>query len=165
MTDGIRPEDFNDIRNLYGRYALSLDSGNVDAFVDCFLADGTWAFHGIDGIDRDDSFVGRQRLSTLAQDIFAGTQCHVLHVFHFVSIEVGDDSARVSAYGYATRRGQTPYAGLLLTGVEHDQLARTAQGWRFRSRIGHIDSHAAGSSSRDDLVRSRDEFVEAIAIL
>ena len=154
--------DYEDIRNLYGRYSLAVDSGDFDGYVACYTPDIEMIYEGLpDDLDRNGAHVGHAAVRAMAEDVWAGTQGHVLHVIVPQTIEGDGDVAHVVVYDHVFRRGQAPYSGIIHTGTAEDTLRRTEEGWKYSRRVGHIHRHEIEPVSTDVLVVARDEFVDA----
>lgn len=164
----LRPEDYEAIRNLYGRYSLASDTGDADAFAECFLPDGVNTFDGLPAhLGRNGSQSGRNEIRALAAGIFAGGQGHLLHSEVPMTIEGDGDVARAIVYVQVFRRGQSPHPGVILTATGEDTLKKTDVGWRFALRVGHmnVSPQDADALSADALVHARDQFIQAGAKL
>lgn len=118
--------DHEQIRNLVGRYARSLDRGDAGAVVACFLPDAAMSYDG-----------GRLRLTetrelhALLDRTLIAPSTHLIGNF---GIELDGDRADVlcSALVVATR--ETP---VLFRGLEYEfACARSPEGWRF-SGLAH----------------------------
>ena len=158
----LQPEDYEAIRNLYGRYSIAVDTGDHDAFVACFAPDADYSYEGLpEDLGRNGSHIGHEAIRALAVDIWAGTQGHVLHVQGPITIEGDGDHAYAITYDHVLRRGQAPYAGVIHTATAEDTLVRLEGRWVFKVRVGHIHVNGATPESTDVLVVARDEFVAA----
>ena len=147
MTTIFSTADRLEIHELTARYAWSLDTGDEDAFVDCFCREGelVWDVFETEGRWRGAAalrgFIGyfRQRPES------AGRQHHVSNVI------VTPHASGVSAKSYvavAMRRGEGPHA-LNVMGHYEDELQQEDGRWRFARRYirdwnGPILSRFAG---------------------
>jgi hypothetical protein len=121
-----------EIHELTARYAWSLDTGDEDAFVDCFCRDGelVWDVFETEGRWRGElalrRFIGyfRQRPES------AGRQHHVSNLV----VTPTDSGARARSYvAVALRRAEGPHL-LNVMGYYEDELARENGRWRFSRR-------------------------------
>jgi len=122
------------IHSVFVRYATSLDHGDVDAVVDCFMPDATLVspvlgtFAGHAGI-RDFA----RRTARLLEE---GAQFR--HVVSNLTADVEGDRALARCYllDFRTRAGKTQ----LLSPGEYECELRNVDGrWRFASRVVHMD--------------------------
>src|SRR5713226_3831411 len=122
----LAPMDYESIRNLYGRYSLAVDTGDVEAFARCFTADASYGYEGLPPeANRDGAHVGREAIKAMGAGIYADTQGHCKHVFFPLTIEGKGDEADVVAYGMVLRTGQAPYSGVILTASTRDTVVRS----------------------------------------
>ena len=132
MRAAFAPADRLEIHELIARYAWSLDTGDEDAFVDCFCRDGSlvWdvfetqgRWHGAAALRR---FIGyfRQRPES------AGRQHHVSNVL--VTPTASGASAR-SYVAVALRNGDGPHL-LNVMGYYEDDVRLEDGQWRFVRR-------------------------------
>jgi ketosteroid isomerase-like protein len=127
-------EEWFAIHALFVRYATSLDHGDVESVVDCFLPDATLespvlgSFEGHAGI-RDFA----QRTATLL-----GEGVQFRHVVSNLVADVDGDRAVARCYllDFRTRSGATQ---LLSPGEYECDLRRAAGRWRFARRVVHMD--------------------------
>lgn len=161
----LKPLDYEDIRNLYGRYSIAVDTGDSETYSLCFAEDGVLSFSGlVPAANRDGAFTGRDKFKAMADGMYAKTQGHCLHVNAIQTIEGEGDEAQVIAYGIVFRRGQAPYSGVILTGVSHATVVRTAEGWVYKDLALGVDPMPEDwpTQSNDVLVKARDEYVKAV---
>lgn len=123
-------EDKFAIQELIARYSHSIDSGNYDAWVDCFAEDG--AFQG----SRSGRFVGRAELKKFTEDFEARRATMYPNVRHCVMNTVTDvegDKARSSSYLQVliTSQEGTKFA---FCGRYDDTFVKVDGAWRFKER-------------------------------
>lgn len=159
----LNPEDYEGIRDLYGRYCIAVDTGDMDLYVGCFTPEAVWTLVGLpEDLGRNRSFTGHEELRAVGANIYAGTQGHVLHNQMALTIEGDGDTAIVHQIDWVTRIGQAPYSGSVLTGGARDVVVRQGSEWVYQERAGYIDREDALPASSDPLVVERDAFVDAV---
>ncbi len=110
------PEDQVAISDLLARYCLTLDTDDVDGWVDLFLPDARYEVYGR-------SFNGHEGLRKMMGGAPGG-----LHLGGPPVVEMtGPDSARTTRNLLFVERG----AGESRSAVYTDELNRTADGWRI----------------------------------
>ena len=127
-------EEWFAIQSVFVRYATSLDHGDVDAVVDCFLPQARivspvlGAFDGHVGI--------REFALRTARLLEEGVQFR--HVVSNLVAEVDGDRAFARCYllDFRTRAGKTQ---LLSPGEYECELRNVDGSWRFASRVVHMD--------------------------
>lgn len=162
MNDAFGSTDRLEIHELTARYAWSLDTGEEDAFVECFCPDGelVWdvfesagRWRGAPALRR---FIGyfRQRPES------AGRQHHVSNLI----VTPTASGARARSYvAVALRRAEGPHV-LHVMGYYEDELLRENGRWLFSRRVirdwnGPVLARFAGQ----DGVRSARPLPEALA--
>jgi len=146
---GLSSEDRLQIQDVIHRYAWSLDTGDVERFVDCFCPDGVLIWDAFETPDRYAGHEALRRFATFLRDLptSAGRQ----HMVANTLIEGERDEARASSYVVVfTRQGDGPHAAGVM-GWYEDVLHRTARGWRIRERVirdwsGPVLARFAGQS-------------------
>jgi hypothetical protein len=154
--------DYEEIRQLAARYCRAADFGDADAFATCFTPDGTFALDSDSpSIPKGGPFVGPVALRRLCAENFESTRGHVRHWNSPPVIEGDGETAKMSSYLAVIRVGEAPEAGVILTGVYWDTLAKVGGKWLFAERRfgwdplpGHRDQQPT-----DLLVVRRDESV------
>lgn len=132
MTSAFSSSDRLDIHELIARYAWSLDTGDEDAFVDCFCPDGELVWDVFEtpgrwtGAAALRRFIGyfRQRPES------AGRQHHVSNL---VVTPTATGALARSYVAVALRRAEGPHL-LHVMGYYEDELAREAGRWRISRR-------------------------------
>ncbi|OBG28000.1 hypothetical protein A5672_04555 [Mycobacterium alsense] len=111
-------EDETSIRRLIADYALALDTGDVDACLALFAADGEFVVYGR-------TFAGHEGIGQMFRDAPRG-----LHLTGVSRIDVGDDTATARSQVLFVRAGDLH----LRPAIYDDELARVDGHWRFRRR-------------------------------
>ena len=134
-------KDRTDIEEVLYRYSSCVDRFDSDGVRSC-LADDIHATYGnADPVDGGDE---------LAAWIKAATdsviwQHHLLNVYH-VTVE-GDDAKTVSYLTSYQVFEENPKAAIILVARYHDELRRTAGGWKISNRVMEL---LWGESKADD---------------
>jgi len=129
-------EDREEIRDLYTLYAITLDSGRYDDWIDCFTEDGTFESQ------RFGRHAGREGLCKFVKkykESLSGAQAR--HVVTNIYFEIEGDRAKGSCYltYYHSTGGKT---GLAAVGHYEDELHKTGGRWRFCARRVSVDGRA-----------------------
>jgi 3-phenylpropionate/cinnamic acid dioxygenase small subunit len=129
-------EDREQIRELYARYAHTVDLGQFEAWVKCFTEDGTFE-SPIFG--KHTGPQGLLKFTALYKESMGGAQ--VRHVMSNVLFEVNGDRATGSCYlsYYHCKDGKVSLSAL---GRYEDRLRKVNGSWLFESRKVTIDGHA-----------------------
>ena len=121
--------DYMEIRQLNARYNRLADSGDGEAYAQCFTEDAE--FH----ISGNQTYCGRKEIASAA----AATQVTV-HVTTEPEIDIDGDSAtqrvRMLSVYRAKDRSRNDFVA---SGWYVDQLKRTDEGWRFYRRRAELD--------------------------
>lgn len=122
-------EDKDLIREVLAEYCFRLDGGRFDEMAALFTEDGTW----------DTAFgkaTGRAAIARLAQSLREGPpqpRPRGIHLVTNIAIALDGDRAAVrSNWIVATNSAEGPKIGS--GGGYADEMVRTAEGWRFRTR-------------------------------
>ena len=127
--------DYEEIRQLVARYVRAADFGAADAFASCFTPDGAFVLDSESPSKlKAGLHVGAAALRRLCTENFAGTRGHVRHWDSPPVIEGDGETAAMSSYLAVLRVGETPEAGVILTGVYWDILAKVDGKWLFAER-------------------------------
>lgn len=116
-------DDHAEISMLYAAYNHAIDLGDPEAWADTFVPDGEFMDNR-----------GHEELVRFAEDWLAryeGGTRHWNSQHLFTPTATG---ARGSVYLYLWDVRTTP-PSTIVTGVYDDELVRTADGWRFRTRV------------------------------
>ena len=127
------------IRELTARYNRCFDDGDPDGFAALFTEDGVMAVEGTFSVS------GRDALAEMVRH----TPYGVVHVTVDATVEVdGDRAVQDVTLLVLSRPGPDAPAGttskLASTGRYHDELRRTADGWRFSKRTAILDGGLGG---------------------
>lgn len=126
------------INDLFVRYTMALDAGDVETIVGCFTEDGALESPAV-GI-----YSGRQGIRDFAVR-FARFRERGSQLRHFISnlaVQVDGDQARATCYllNVITRNGKTE---LLAPGRYDCRLARVGGEWLFKHRLVVLDHAVA----------------------
>jgi uncharacterized protein (TIGR02246 family) len=123
------------VRNLVGRASQYADGDDVEAYVALFTEDGSWEMPGAPRRGHDDIRSGS--LERRAEGMI-GPGSHTRHVVSILSTSVeGDTATADSVWQFFVETDVAPR--LKLIGTYHDDLVRTADGWRIARRQITID--------------------------
>ena len=118
-------QDTLDILQLYSRYNTAIDTGDGRGFAACFVEGGQFdaGFQTLEGHDAIAAFADGTHKA------LPGMRHNATNIV----IDGAGDRATGSAFliGYDTKGGYK----VIVTGRYRDELAKTAQGWRFTQRI------------------------------
>ncbi len=124
-----------EVRNLIARVALYADGGDVDAYVDLFAADATWAMPGAPRHGHDDIRAGSMARRA-AGDIGPGSNTR--HVVSNVAVTVSGDVADADSYWqFFADTDSAPRVQMM--GTYRDRAVRTPRGWKISYRAITID--------------------------
>jgi 3-phenylpropionate/cinnamic acid dioxygenase small subunit len=129
-------EDREQIRELYARYAYTVDFGQYHEWVQCFTETGVFEspiFGQHKGSD------GLLKFTALYKESQGGSQ--VRHVMSNLTFVIEGDKATGGCYlsYYHCKDGKVALAAL---GRYEDRLRKVNGDWRFESRKVHLDGHA-----------------------
>ena len=134
MADTMSPEDKLAVQELIADYALRLDSGDLDGYVDNFTEDGV--FEGTSG-----RFEGRDAVRAYVGHLMEtrGDGPTLRHVLGIPSIH--GDATRCHAQTYVIIPGQKGDApiSIPLVGVYTDEIVKVDGRWRFAKRNVRMD--------------------------
>lgn len=122
-------QDRADIKEVLYKYSSSVDSFDTDGVRSC-LADDIWAKYGNGEPVTDGDTLANWIAEATATCIW---QHHLLNVYH-VTID-GDQASTVSYLTSYQVFEADPKAAIILVARYHDELKRTADGWRISKRI------------------------------
>ena len=130
MPQLLDDDDRQQIFELFARYAWSIDTRDIDAFVDCFAEDGAIEMPGVG------RFVGRleiRRYALMLTDdpAYAGRQ-------HFIAQTTmqGDGHACIArSYGMVTRRTPDGDCRIMSMGVYDDRCTKESGRWLLAERV------------------------------
>ncbi|MGH7931915.1 MAG: nuclear transport factor 2 family protein [Candidatus Binataceae bacterium] len=129
-------EDREQIRDLYARYAHTIDYGHFEQWVKCFTDSGTFESPLL---GTHSGAQGLLKFTAIYKESMGGAQ--VRHVMNNVLFEVSGDRGTGSCYllYYHCNDGK---AALAVVGSYEDRLRKVNGTWLFESRKVHIDGHA-----------------------
>jgi len=130
----VRPEDCEEIRRLYARYAWTTDTAEAEGWAACFTPDGGFEAPGMA------KTVGREALIKVAnanKASLGGAQQR--HVFTNIQFDLDGDRGEGGCYFqyYITRDRVSALQGV---GVYRDQFRRRDGKWLFQNRALTLDS-------------------------
>jgi uncharacterized protein (TIGR02246 family) len=117
VTD-CRADDDRAIRDLLARYALALDTDDIDRCLELFTDDGQFVVFGRE-------FSGRDQIRAMFESAPRG-----LHLTGVSSIDVSDDAATARSQVLLVEAGTMHLRPALFD----DELSRDGKQWRFRRR-------------------------------
>jgi len=122
------------IRELTARYNRAFDDGDPDGFAATFIEEGVMEVEGTFSVS------GRDGLAEMVRH----TPYGVVHVTVDATVEVdGDKAVQDVKMLVLSRPGPDAASGARTTltnsGRYHDELVRTADGWRFTRRTAVLD--------------------------
>jgi hypothetical protein len=129
-----------EISQLYHRYSLAFDFGEVDAWVDTFVADGTLSLDRVAGVE---VLVGAEALRAKIEGKIEGSPPSPRpvrrHATHSLVLLVQADGAIAGRCYFTVHDFGPSMAGeggpvLASAGIYRDRLVRTSAGWRFQHR-------------------------------
>ena len=126
-------EDRMAIHDLIARYGWSLDTGDIDGFVDCFVTDATLCE---DVFEEADTFVGHDAIRGMARffadlPMFPGRQHHVSNIL----VEGAGPRCHVRAYCMVTDATAGPGGAIAFCGHYDDVVVKQDGRWRFETRL------------------------------
>ena len=125
----LTPADYAELQQLYAHYAFAYDTGATDEYARMFTPDGSFVIVG------GETYTGRDRLAELAK---GNGKKHRLSLNHFttnLAIDPAPDGARGRAYLAVVDVRAGGDRWVRSTGLYEDTLVKTAEGWRFKSRV------------------------------
>lgn len=130
----LSPEDYIEIQKLYADYSYALDQRQGERMAADFVDDGSFTGLVMPGRERKPPTAGKEALTSMANRS-AGSR-------HFLSnllITRTPEGAKASCY-FIEFNTKTNPATPGNAGVYEDTLVKTAQGWKFKSRIAWHDT-------------------------
>jgi hypothetical protein len=130
-------EDRLSIQNLYARYCAYLDTGNIEAWSQCFTEDGVF--------DTYQSWAGRKTILEYGKKVLAGRADKPwMNGQHWNSnLIVEGDGAQARAICYLLVAGKLRTNGefaINIQGTYEDDLAKIDGRWLFKHRKVHFDT-------------------------
>lgn len=124
-------EDREAIRELTARYNLAADGRDLDAYADCFVADGAFEMVGLARLEGPDAL----------KAMIGALDFPTRHVTTDAVIDVdGDRATQRCAFMLFARKPDENELVVLTTARYEDRLVRTSDGWRFVERIATTDN-------------------------
>jgi ketosteroid isomerase-like protein len=121
--------DRTDIADVLYKYSSTVDSFDYDG-LRSVLADDIWAQYGngdpVEGADKLAGWIAEATATIIWQH-------HLLNVYH---VTIDGDQAKTLSYltSYQVFK-ENPDAAIILVARYHDELQRTADGWKISKRI------------------------------
>jgi len=130
----VRPEDCEEIRRLYARYAWTTDKGEMEARAGCFTPDGSFQAPGMAKVIGREALIKAGSANRAAR---GGAQPQ--HVCTNIQFDLDGDRGEGGCYFqyYITRDRVSALQGV---GVYRDQFRRLDGKWLFQNRALTLDS-------------------------
>lgn len=125
-------EDILAIQELYARYNHAIDFGDAEAWAGCFTADGVFEATPV-----EQPLAGRDALAEFARNYSQNVRGR--HWTNNLVLEEADGGVRGTCYLILFRLGDEG-AVPMVTGVYRDEIAKEADGWKFKRRTMTADS-------------------------
>ena len=134
-------EDRVAIHELLARYSHTIDGRDYDAWVDCFVPEGTL-------VSAVGSSSGHDALRQFAVE-YEKSRARMPNARHYMTnIAVDLDGDRATSRSYVQITVSEPRGvRVLFTGQYDDRLVRVAAGWRFLERRGIPDTSIAETAA------------------
>jgi ketosteroid isomerase-like protein len=139
--------DYELIRQTITRYCHCLDFQDYDGVAACFTDDGYFQALS-DQESLSGKHTGHAELKEFAQSVAEYCAGHVRHSSISVLIEGDGDIAHCSSYALITRdygmphgKNQTPFAGIVTTGMYVDELRKVDGKWLISKRTFRYDGY------------------------
>ena len=128
-------EDREAIRELYARYAHTIDNARYGEWLDCFTEDGVFESQRF---GRHSGVQGLRRFTAIYRESLGGAQ--VRHVITNVSFQVDGERGSGGCYlvYYHCKDGKVQQTAV---GYYRDKLRKAGGKWRFESRQVALDGH------------------------
>jgi 3-phenylpropionate/cinnamic acid dioxygenase small subunit len=129
-------EDREELRELYARYAATIDNGQFEEWIDCFTEDGIFES------TRFGRHVGREglrRFTQIYRESLGGAQ--VRHILTNLMLQIENDHGIGSCYltYYHCKDGRVQQSAV---GRYRDTLRKSGGRWLFASRTVALDGHS-----------------------
>jgi 3-phenylpropionate/cinnamic acid dioxygenase small subunit len=121
------------IRDLYFRYALEIDEGRYERWIDCFTSDGIF---DSPRFGRHQGHEGLRKFAAIYRESLGGAK--VRHVITNILADIDGDNASGTCYlsYYHTKHSKTELAAV---GGYRDKLRKVDGRWLFESRQVFLD--------------------------
>lgn len=116
-------QDLVEIQQLYAKYNWALDTGDSKGYADTFTPDGIF----------NKTSVGREALMKFADTFHAGLGSHVKHWNTNLLVTPTASGASGKVYLVLMDFGTKP-PSVFTSATYSDELVKTPQGWRFKTR-------------------------------
>jgi ketosteroid isomerase-like protein len=128
--------DESDIQRIINIYSQFASNGDWERVLPLFLPEAVWEIPHL-GMKLD----GREAIAATLVS-FRGTMEYVLQINTPALIDIDGDSARATSGIRECGKTAGKEEGFEYLGIYHDTFARTASGWKFRTRVFEgIGSH------------------------
>lgn len=127
-------QDLVDIQQLYAKYNWTIDTGDGEGWASTFTPDGVF----------NKTNVGHDALVKFAKDFHGRMGAHVKHWNTNVLITPSTEGAHGQVYLVLVDFGTKP-PSIATSATYSDELVKTAQGWRFKTRATKGDAPPAPS--------------------
>jgi hypothetical protein len=125
-TEGtLTPQDYNEIQQLYARYAQTIDAGDADGWARTFTPDGVFG-----------ATKGTEKLVEFARGFYQRFKGGARHWYNQILITPTPEGAKGSCYLMLFDVGTK---AITTSGIYQDTLVKTAGGWRFKERVTIVD--------------------------
>jgi ketosteroid isomerase-like protein len=131
--------EYEEIRQLLGRYNLAIDLGDTDGWAGCFTPDGAFECSGLpDGSPLGGRHEGTEGLRAYAATHFGKAKGRARHWNANILIEGDGETATMRCYLLNVTAGAGRMAGT--TGIYDDRLRKVDGEWRFVERHIAVDA-------------------------
>ncbi|HEY6417859.1 MAG TPA: nuclear transport factor 2 family protein [Candidatus Binataceae bacterium] len=128
-------EDREEIRELYARYAMTIDNADYDAWVDCFTEDGTFESTRF---GKHTGAQGLRRFTAIYRESLGGAQ--VRHVITNLTFQLDGESGTGNCY-LLYYHCKDMKVQQMAVGQYRDRLRKSNGKWLFESRQVILDGH------------------------
>jgi hypothetical protein len=128
ITPAEEVSDRLDIQDLLARYCIALDSRDFDLLETCFLPNSFMDYETLQPMPR-----GYLDFADVCRNLLEHVPV-TQHLLGTISIHVNGDAATADSYVQATHVNEQGKASVT-GGHYHDDLVRTAYGWRISQRV------------------------------
>jgi ketosteroid isomerase-like protein len=131
FANGLTPQDYTEIEQLYAKYNWAIDSGDAQAWADTFVEDGV--FNNFKGQEQLKGFVNRW-----VNDMNGLTRKHWIS-----NLSVTGDGKTAQGKVYLLLVDVSGQQPTIITSASYsDELVKTSEGWRFSKRATKSDRPA-----------------------
>jgi hypothetical protein len=121
--------DYTEIQQLYAKYAHTIDSGDAAGWARTFTADGVFG-----------NAKGTEKLEAFVKDFYQRFKGDARHWYSQLLITPDPAGAKGSCY-FTLLDVKTK--ATVASGIYHDILVKTTNGWRFKERVATPDKPSA----------------------